>query len=145
MPIDTSRARKLLVSLLHEITVSDGSAATDRFPGLRQVDAKVREAEMILAEANASALLERMKHDDDFQANSRRVRLEALASYCSTAIRFFDGGVLAEKKRLYKAPDLSALTHLVPNLEAIIQSRWLEAQKCQHARSEERRVGKEYR
>jgi hypothetical protein len=135
MAIDTAKARKLIQAVLGEITQEDGSAATDRFPGLRQVDAKVREVEMILAEANAPSLLERVRQDEDFQANSRRVRLEALANYCSTAIRFFESGVVADKKRLFKAPDVTRLTGSVPNLDDVIRSRWLEAQRCQYAKA----------
>ena len=42
------------------------------------MDAKTREAKMILRDAGATALVEEMERDSDFQANSRRVRLEAL-------------------------------------------------------------------
>lgn len=88
---------------------------------------------MVLKEADAIGLLEAMQRDEDFEANSRRVRLEALANYCSTALRFLDGGAFQPKKRLYRAPDLTALAGILPNLEPVIRDRWLEAQKCQHA------------
>ena len=75
-----------------------------------------------------------MSADKDFEANSRRVRLEALAGYCRSALQFLDAGVVkADKKKLYLAPDVSRLTAVVPDLESIIKDRWLEAQKCQHA------------
>ena len=135
MGIDTQRARKLIQNALDEVTERDGSAATDRFAGLRQVDAKVREVEMVLAEAGVTSLVERMRNDEDFSANSRRVRLETLAGYCLTALRFFDSGVVSNKAQIFKGPDLRALTGAVPNLDQIIQSRWLEAQRCQHAKA----------
>ena len=97
------------------------------------MDAKTREAKMILRDAGATALVEEMERDSDFQANSRRVRLEALANYCRTALKFFDTGALHQQKQLFEGPDLTKITHVMPDLEAIIQARWLEAQRCQHA------------
>ena len=135
MTIDASRAKALIVKVRGELTEADGSAALAKYASLRAVDAKVREVKMILQEVNASALLEAMEKDEDFTANSRRVRLEALHNYCSTALSFLESGVVRTRKLLYKAPDLSALTTVLPNLELIIQDRWLEAQKCQHAKA----------
>lgn len=135
MPVDIARARALIQTVRAEIIGPDGSAAVERFSGLRAVDAKVREVQMILREAGATSLTDAMTADDDFQANSRRVRLEALANYCTTAIRFFEGGVVQTKKRLYSAPNLGALTDILPNLGLVIQQRWLEAQKCQLAKA----------
>ena len=77
-----------------------------------------------------------MEKDSDFEANSRRVRLEALAHYGRTALKFFDTGALTtDKKVLIRGPDLSAMTYIVPDLEVVIQSRWLEAQMCQHGKA----------
>lgn len=90
---------------------------------------------MTLREAGAGSLAEEMEGDSDFEANSRRVRLEALANYCRTAIKFFDTGVITQKKQLFKGPDLSRITSVMPDLEPIIQARWIEAQRCQHARA----------
>ena len=74
-----------------------------------------------------------MEADTDFQANSRRVRLEALANYCRTALKFFDTGLVKQRKQLFRGPDLTKLTAIVPDLEQVIQERWLEAQRCQHS------------
>lgn len=133
MPIPVEQAKELLSALLKEVSDRSGFARTDRFASLRSVDAKVREAKMILKDANAEALLIEMERDSDFQANSRRVRLEALANYCRTALKFFDTGLVKRRKQLFRGPDLTKLTSAVPNLEAIIQARWLEAQRCQHS------------
>lgn len=135
MPIDIARAKTLIQTVRGEIIGPDNSAAVERFSGLRAVDAKVREVQMVLREAGANSLAEAMNADEDFQANSRRVRLEALANYCTTALRFFEGGVVQNKRRLYKAPKLGTLTDVLPNLEPVIQERWLEAQKCQLAKA----------
>jgi hypothetical protein len=133
MPIAPDRAKELLASLLTELSDRSGAARTDRFANLRAVEAKVREVKMILKDANAVAILEEMDKDSDFAANSRRVRLEALTNYCSTALRFFDTGLVRPKKQISKGPDLRRITEILPDLEQIIQERWLEAQRCQHA------------
>ncbi len=88
---------------------------------------------MVLRDAGANALVEEMESDSDFEANSRRVRLEALANYCRTALKFFDTGAIQTKKQLFKGPDLTKITQIMPELEDIIQARWLEAQQCQHS------------
>ena len=133
MPIAADRAKDILASLLKEVADSEGAARTDKFAGLRAVDAKVREAKLILKDANAEAILAEMETDTDFQANSRRIRLEALANYCRTALRFFDTGLVKQRKQLFRGPDTTKLTSILPGLEQIIQGRWLEAQRCQHA------------
>lgn len=133
MSIPADRAKELLVTLLEEVADPSGAARTDGFAGLRAVDAKIREAKLILKDANADALLAEMEKDSDFEANSRRVRLEALANYCRTALKFFDTGLVKQRKQLFRGPKLTKLTAIVPDLEAIIQDRWLEAQRCQHS------------
>src|SRR5207253_1433757 len=82
---------------------------------------------------SSASLVEEMERDSDFETNSRRVRLEALANYCRTALKFFDTGALKQKKQLFKGPDLTKITQVMPDLEPIIQARWLEAQRCQHS------------
>jgi hypothetical protein len=135
MPIDHSRAKELLAALLKEISFRSGEARTDDFASLRAVDAMVREVKMTLREAGAATLAEELVRDPDFAMNSRRVRLEALANYCRTALKFFDSGVITQKKQLIKGPNLTKITQVMPDLELIIQDRWLEAQKCQHAQA----------
>jgi hypothetical protein len=46
--MEKSQALHLLKAALAEITLPDGSAATDRFSSLREVDAKTREVTMVL-------------------------------------------------------------------------------------------------
>jgi len=133
MPIEHSKAKNLIAALLTEISSDDRQALTDSFSNLRSVDAKVREVKMLLRQAAADELLAEMERDSDFQANSRRVRLEALANYCRTAIKFFDTGALQQNKQVFRGPNLTKLTSVMPNLEPIIQDRWLEAQRCWHA------------
>jgi len=48
------------------------------------------------------------------------------------ALRFIKEGFISSKKTIVKGPSLLKLTSANPNLEIIIQSRWFEAQKCQH-------------
>lgn len=133
--MDFVTSKRMIQEILRDITLSNGTAAIDRFNGLRDVDAKVREVKMILSELPSSAgnILNKMENDMDFEANSRRVRLEALANYCKTALKFLDNGMMQKKKVLVNAPNLSSLTSHMPNLEDVIRDRWLEAQKCQHA------------
>lgn len=133
MTLDHANAKELIGGLLKEISSNGGQALTESFSSLRAVDAKVREAKMVLRDAGANALVEEMERDSDFETNSRRVRLEALANYCRTALKFFDTGALKQKKQLFKGPDLTKITQVMPDLEPIIQARWLEAQRCQHS------------
>jgi hypothetical protein len=133
MSLDHTQAKRLLADLLKEISSDGGLALTESFSSLRAVDAKVRDAKIVLRNAGATALIDEMDGDSDFEANSRRVRLEALANYCRTAIKFFDTGALQQKKQIFKGPDLTKITSIMPELETIIQARWLEAQRCQHS------------
>ena len=133
MTLDHANAKELIGGLLKEISSNGGQVLTESFSSLRAVDAKVREAKMVLRDAGANALVEEMERDSDFETNSRRVRLEALANYCRTALKFFDTGALKQKKQLFKGPDLTKITQVMPDLEPIIQARWLEAQRCQHS------------
>jgi hypothetical protein len=135
MPIEGSRAKELISTILKEVSMRGGYVRLDDFASLRDVDAKVREFKIILRDANAGPLLEEIERDPDFSANSRRVRLEALSNYCRTALKFFDDGIIQQEKRISPAPTLTKLTHNMPELEAVLQQRWLEAQKCQRAES----------
>lgn len=99
-------ALRLLRAALSEITMVDGSAATDRFSGLREVDAKTREVRMVLEGVAdiPSSLLTRMNEDLDFQANSRRIRLESLSNYIRSAIKFIDTGAFEKPARVIHPP-----------------------------------------
>ena len=92
--IQKPQALHLLKIALNEIALPDGNAATDRFFGLRDVDQKVREVRMVLEGVDGlpPSLLTNMSNDIDFQANSRRIRLEALAGYVRSAVKFLDTG-----------------------------------------------------
>jgi hypothetical protein len=133
MALDPSKAKTFISGLLMEIADDTGQARTDSFLGLRAVDAKVREAKMVLRDAGVQALLDEMDRDSNFEANSRRVRLETLAQYCRTALKFFETGAVQQSKQVFRGPDLTKITQIMPDLEPIIQARWLEAQRCQHA------------
>lgn len=125
----------MLSKTLSEIQDSDGYARTDDFTGLRAVDGKVREVRMVLAEVPTSAfssLIESMGSDPDFEANSRRVRLEALANYVQSAITLLGSGAVRDRKQITRAPDVSRLTTSMPGLKEVVEDRWLEAQKCAH-------------
>lgn len=132
--MNQSNARELLTRLLSEVSTPDGVARTDQFDSLRSVDGKVRELLLVL-NGIGGALFEdvarQVENDVDFQANSRRVRLEATANHARTALRFLgkDG---SNKKEIYRAPDLSKLTSSMPGLKDVLERRWLELQKCQH-------------
>jgi hypothetical protein len=133
--MQTAQAKELLARSLKEIQNPNGSGVRDDFSGLREVDAKVREVRIVLEGVNdlPSSLLDAMNADLDFQANSRRVRLEALANYIKNAIKFLDTGVFAKpKKVIHSPPDFSKLTSTVPGLNEELCSRWREAQKCIH-------------
>lgn len=133
--MNPTQAQRLLKEALSEIALPNGNAATDRFSGLREVDAKVREVKMVLGgvEGLPSNLLSSLESDIDFQANSRRVRLEALAGYIRSALKFLDTGAFEKpKKIIHSPPDFSRLTSSVPGLREEIDRRWREAQKCVH-------------
>jgi hypothetical protein len=133
LPAVNPQITQHIAKLLTEIAASDGSALTDRFASLRAVDAKVREAKLLLGQLQARQLVDALNADADLQVNSRRVRLEALANHLRTAQRFVSTGVLDKKKQIFRGPSLVRLTQSMPDLEPIIQARWLEAQKCQVA------------
>ncbi len=133
--MNRDKALSLLNTALSEIALSDGAAATDRFAGLRDVDAKIRETKMILerVEGLPPALLTKLESDIDFQANSRRVRLEPLAGYIRSAIKFVDTGAFEKpKKVVHSPPDFMRLTNTISGLKEEIDRRWCEAQKCVH-------------
>jgi hypothetical protein len=129
------QSQQHIEKLLNEVRNADGSAAVQQYPSLRHVDAKVREFKMVLQTMpqDSAPLREAFDNDIDFSANSRRVRLEALANHCQTAMRFLTSGIIKPKKQLFRGPNLQKLTQILPPLEEIIQARWLEAQRCQHA------------
>lgn len=133
--IQKPQALNLLKTALVEISFPDGSAATERFSGLREVDAKVRETRMVLegVEGLPVSLLTNMENDIDFQANSRRIRLEALANYIRSAVKFLDTGAFEKPKKLiHSPPDFTRLTGSIPGLKEELERRWREAQKCIH-------------
>jgi hypothetical protein len=133
--MESSQAIKLLNGILSEIEFSPGMVRTDDFYGLRNVDAKVKEARMILSGVNGlpESLLNDLDSDINFGANSRRIRLETLSEYVRSALKFLNvGGIKKSKKQIYPAPDVTKLTATLPNLKESIERRWKEAQKCQH-------------
>lgn len=133
--MEKGQALHLLKGALAEIADNRGFARTDDFSGLREVDAKVREVRMVFEGIDGlpMSLLDSMSNDLDFQANSRRVRLEALAGYIKSAIKFTDTGAFEKPKKVIHAPpDFSALTSSMPGLTEEINRRWREAQKCVH-------------
>lgn len=133
--MDKAQAVTLLRGILTEVAMPDGSAATDRFSGLRDVDGKVREARIVLEglEGIPATLLTSMADDIDFQANSRRIRLESLARYINSALKFVNTGAFEKpKKIIHSPPDFSRLTATVPGLKEELEKRWREAQRCAH-------------
>jgi hypothetical protein len=133
--MEKSQALHLLKSALSEVQIGNGVAATDSFSSLREVDAKIREVRMILegVEGLPANLLASMTDDDDFQANSRRIRLESLAQYIRSAIKFIDTGAFEKPKKVIHAPpDFSKLTNSIPGLNEELARRWREAQRCIH-------------
>lgn len=111
-------------------------SSVEDFAGLREVDAKVTEADLLFESLPGlpPSFLDRFRSDSDFAKNSRRVRLEALTNYCATALRFIESGAAAGKPKIHRAPDLSRLTDRLPGLRQVLERRWLDAQKCQHAK-----------
>ncbi len=133
--MDTNIARNLLTEIKDAVLTKQGLARTDEFSGLRAVDAKVREVQMILAEVPTSGfskLMEAMDSDVDFGANSRRVRLEALGNYIKMALTLLGSGAIKSKRTITRAPDMTKITSTMPGLKEVISDRWLELQKCQH-------------
>lgn len=133
--MQTDQAKQLLARTLKEIQNPNGPGVRDDFSGLREVDAKVREVKIVLegVQGLPASLLDAMNADLDFQANSRRVRLEALANYIKNAINFLDTGIFAKpKKIIHSPPDFSKLTSTVPGLNEELSCRWREVQKCIH-------------
>lgn len=133
--MESQQALKLLNGILSEIEVSPGVAATENHVGLRAVDAKIKETKMILTGVAGlpPTLLTDMERDANFEANSRRVRLEALALYIYSAKKFLEaGGVTPPKKQIVAPPDYGRVTQIMPGLQAVIDGRWREAQRCQH-------------
>lgn len=79
------------------------------------------------------AILRNLEGDLDFQASSARERLEALAGHLKCALKFLETGAFEKPKSIIHAPpDLSRLTSSTPGLQAQLERRWCEAQKCVH-------------
>ncbi len=136
--MDSQQALALLKGIQAEIEFSPGVARTDDFGGLRVVDAKVKETRMILSGVNGlpESFVKDMDSDANFEANSRRVRLETLAEYIRSAVKFLEaGGVTKPKKQIIAPPDYSKITQIMPGLQEVIDSRWREAQRCQHVKA----------
>ena len=127
-------AKTFLHKILSEIRHPNGIAAIELFSGLRQVDSKIREVKITLESVTEipKSLIENMSNDVDFEANSRRVRLEALANYCDNALRFLDAKIKTGKKKITRITDISNLTKVMPELETVLSNRWLDVQKCAH-------------
>jgi hypothetical protein len=132
---DVKPVREFLHTLLADLVLPHGAANIERFPSLRDVDAKVREVRTILESVAGQMpdFLSQMNADPDFKANSRRIRLEALANYCQSVVRFIDSGIGGVEKRIAKPPDLTRLVGSMPDLKRILEDRWIEAQTCQNA------------
>ncbi|MBS4020153.1 MAG: hypothetical protein KGZ68_18170 [Dechloromonas sp.] len=133
--MDQSKAITFLRGLLSEISLPSGAAATEKYSGLREVDAKVRETRHVIEGVDGlpQSFVTQFDADEDFQAQSRRVRLEALAGHIRSALKFLEaGGVTKPKKEIYAPPDVTKLTSSLPHLKDSIDRRWREAQKCAH-------------
>lgn len=133
--MNKQNALKLLRDALAEITMPDGTAATDYFNSLREVDAKIRDVRMVLEVVDdlPPSLLTRMNEDFDFQANSRRIRLESLANYVRSAVKFVDTGAFEKPVRtIHAAPNFTKIALAVPGLKEELERRWKEAQECIH-------------
>jgi hypothetical protein len=132
---DVKTVREFLRNLLAELALPSGEANIERFPSLRDVDAKAREVRTILESVAGQipAFLSQMNTDPDFKANSRRIRLEAMANYCRSVVRFIDSGIGGVDRRISKPPDLTRLVGVMPDLKRILEGRWAEAQACQNA------------
>lgn len=136
--MESQQALKFLKGIQIEIEFSPGVARTEDFGGLRAVDAKVKEARMIISGVSGlpDSLLKDMDVDGNFEVNSRRVRLETLAEYIRSAIKFLEaGGVNKPKKQILAPPDYSKITQIMPGLQQVIDGRWKEAQRCQHVQA----------
>jgi hypothetical protein len=134
MNTSKEKAVQLINAILSEILLSNGKAAFEKFDSLRDVDHKVEEFRLILSTlpSETSQLVQSLDTDDGLTMNSRRIRLETLARHCRMALRFLSSGVVTEEEKIVNAPTISNLTASTPNLEKIIQERWVEAQKCQY-------------
>jgi hypothetical protein len=135
--MDAQIAKQLLRKLLDQVTDSSNRAAVDRFPSLRDVDSKARESKLLISGVPGipPKLVEQMETDVDFEANSRRVRLEAIANYCANALTFLDSGVYQPDDRpIFPAPDLTSLTASMPGLDECLRSRWEESQRNMHSK-----------
>lgn len=136
--MESNKVIHLLEGILTEIIGPNGCVATLNFSSLREVDAKIRETKMILSgtEGLPPNFVSVMEADENFQANSRRVRLETLDGYIKNTLKFLKaGGVTTPKKQILAPPDTSKLTAITPGLREVIDERWREAQECQHVKA----------
>jgi hypothetical protein len=134
--VDVEKTKQIFQQILNEIEASPGVAALDRFADLRAVDAKVRDVKIIVRDVEGipPSLLDAFDNDQDFKAMSRRVRLETLAHYIRSTLRFLDTGVYREaEQKILPPPAFGSLVAAMPNLDGILSGRWEEAQRCIHA------------
>jgi hypothetical protein len=122
---DLKPVQAFLQKLLAELALPNGAANTEHFPSLRAVDATVREVRTVLESVAGQMpdFLSQMNADPDFKANSRRIRLEALANYCRSVVRFIDNGISQVEKLIAKPPDLTRLIGSMPDLKRILEER----------------------
>jgi hypothetical protein len=133
--MESEKALQLLKGIIAECTGPSGYVDGEKFSGLREVDAKREETVLILQGVSGlpDGFCQKIQADSNFTANSRRVRAETLVNYIKTAIKFIEaGGVTKPKKQILAPPNFSRLTSAMPGLEAVIEERWREAQRCQH-------------
>jgi hypothetical protein len=121
---DLKTVRQFLQNILADLVLPNGGTNIERFSSLRDVDAKAREVRTILESVAGQIpdFLSQMNADPDFKANSRRIRLEALANYCRSVVRFIDSGIGGVERRITKPPDL---THLIGGMADL--KRYLRA------------------
>ncbi|HEY9145383.1 MAG TPA: hypothetical protein VIN36_01750 [Thiobacillus sp.] len=133
--MEPDKALRLLKGIIEECMGPSGAVDGEKFFSLREVDAKREEAVLVLQGVAGlpEGFCQKIQADPNFTANSRRIRAETLVSYLKTAIKFIDaGGITKPKKQILAPPNFSKLTSTMPGLEAVIEDRWREAQRCQH-------------
>ncbi|WP_114240052.1 hypothetical protein [Dyella sp. C9] len=133
--MEKDQALRVLRVALAEIVDSRGFAQLEAYKDLRAVDAKRREIRVQIESVAGlpNALMADFDKNPDFEANSRRVRLEALAGYVRSAIKFIETGAVEKPKKIILAPpDVAKLTAALPGLKDEIERRWRDAQKCAH-------------
>ena len=134
MPLDHAKAKILISGLLKEISSDVGLALTEQVPWSSSCGREgARRENGSPGCGQAMRWLKRWSVIRILRPTAAAFDWKHWQIIAELRSSFFDTGAVQQDKQIFKGPDLRRITQIMPDLEPIIQARWLEAQRCQHA------------